>query len=114
MIKLKTIGFIIAAVAMAGCFTPQAHAQQAPGTVADAISRALFDQSGDIYRNAGVDRQATLLFGLSFPDHEALNDTKSVHNIYQDAIRQRGSAPVRTTDLPNPFNSSLLTNPPKN
>ena len=114
MIKLKTIGCTIAAVAMVGCFAPQAHAQQAPGTVADAISRALFSQSGDIYRNTGIDRQATLLFGLSFPDHESLNDAKSVNKIYQDAIRQRGSEPVRTADLPNPFNSSLLNNSPRN
>jgi hypothetical protein len=113
MMKLKTIGCVIVAIAAAGCFAPQAHAQQAPDPIGDAITQALFNKSGDIYRNAGIDRQAVLLFGLSFPDHEALSDTQSLNKIYQDAIRQRGSIPVRTTDLPNPFNSSLLTSPPK-
>ncbi len=107
MMKFKTLGFLALAIAAAGSFAPQAHA----GTVADEIARAMFSQSGDIYRNTGIDRQATLLLGLSFPDHEALNDTRTVNQIYQDAIRQRGSTPVRTTDLPNPFSSSLLSDP---
>jgi hypothetical protein len=114
MIKLKTIGCVALAVATVGCFTTQAHAQQSPETVADAVTRALFNKSGDIYRNTGIDRQAVLLFGLSYPDSEAITDSQSVHAIYKDAIRQRGSEPVNTRDLPNPFNSSLLTNPPKN
>ena len=107
MLKLKTIGFVTLAVVTAGCFAPQAHAE----TVAEAVNKAIFNHSGDIYRNMGIDRQATLLLGLSFPDHEALNDTRTVNQIYQDAIRQRGSTPVRTTDLPNPFTSSLLSDP---
>ena len=110
MMKLQTIACAALAVVAAGCFAPQASAQSVP----DSINKALFRESGDIYRNAGIDRQATLLFGLSFPDTEALNDTQSIHNIYIDNIRQRGSEPVRTADLPNPFTSSLLTNPPKN
>lgn len=110
MIKLQTIACAALTVIAAGCFAPQASADSLP----DAINKALFRESGDIYRNAGIDRQATLLFGLSFPDTEALNDTQSIHNLYIDNIRQRGSVPVRTADLPNPFTGSLLTSPPKN
>jgi hypothetical protein len=110
MIKFQTIACAAFAVVAAGCFAPQASAESIP----DAMNKALFRQSGDIYSNAGIDRQATLLFGLSFPDIEALNDTQSVHNIYIDNIRQRGGEPIRTADLPNPFTGSLLTNPPKN
>ena len=110
MIDFKTISCVTLAAIAASCFAPKVHAE----TVSDAMGKAIFNQSGDIYRNAGIDRQATLLFGLSFPDNEALNDTQSVHNIYIDNIRQRGSEPVRTADLPNPFTGSLLTSPPKN
>ncbi len=114
MIKLNAIGWIALATAMAGCFATPAHAEPAPESIGDAITQALFNQSGDVYRNAGIDRQATLFFGLSYPDKEDLNDTRVVDKIYQDAIRQRASEPIRTADLPNPFNSSLLTNTPKN
>ena len=109
MMNLKTLCFAALAVAAAGCYAPQAHAEP----VTDAINNALFRQSGDTYRNTGIDRQATLLLGLSYPDLEAVNDARAVDNIYKDLIRQRGGTPVRTADLPNPFTSSLLTNPPK-
>jgi hypothetical protein len=107
MMKLKTICFVTLAVA-ASCFAAPAHADE---PITDAITRAMFQQSGDTYRNTGIDRQATLLFGLSYPDLEGVGDARSVNNIYQDLIRQRGGEPVRTADLPNPFNTSILTNP---
>ncbi len=110
MMKLKTICLMAFAVVATGCLATPAHADE-PETISDAITRAMFNQSGDTYRNTGIDRQATLLFGLSYPDLEAVSDARSVNNIYQDLIRQRGGTPVRTPDLPNPFNSSLLSNP---
>jgi hypothetical protein len=110
MLKLKTIGFVTLAVVTAGYFAPQAHAE----TVAEAVNKALFNHSGDIYRNMGIDRQATLLLGLSYPEHEYSKDAQSVNRIYQDVLRQRASEPVSTADLPNPFTGSLLTSPPMN
>jgi hypothetical protein len=110
MTNLKTIGLVALAVVAAGCFAPQVQAEEA-STIGDAMTRALFNQSGDIYRNRNIDRQATLLFGLSFPEHEYFNDAQAVNKIYQDGIRQRTSTPIRTADLPNPFTSSLLSNP---
>lgn len=107
MKQLKTICCIVLAAAATGCLASSAQAESIP----DAMNRAVFEQSGDIYRNTGILRQATLLFGLSYPDLEAVNDSRSVNRIYQDLIRQRGGEPVRTRDLPNPFNSSLSENP---
>jgi hypothetical protein len=110
MQKLKTICFVAIAIATTGCFTSSVHAEESP-RITDAIADAMFKQSGDTYRNTGIDRQATLLFGLSYPDLEAVSDARSVDNIYRDLIRQRGDTPLRTADLPNPFSSSLLSNP---
>jgi hypothetical protein len=110
MINFKTISCVALAAVAASCFAPKVHAE----TVADAVNKAVFNQSGDIYRNAGIDRQATLLFGLSYPEHEYLSDAQSIGRIYNDVLRQRASEPVRTADLPNPFTESLLTSPPKN
>jgi hypothetical protein len=107
MMKLKMICFAALTMAAASCYAPQAQAEP----ITDAITNSMFRQSGDTYRNTGIDRQATLLFGLSYPDLEAVSDARSVDNVYKDAIRQRGSEPIRTADLPNPFSSSLLSNP---
>ena len=104
MINFKTIGCVALAAVAASCFAPKVQAE----TVAEAMNKAIFNQSGDLYRNAGIDRQATLLFGLSQPDKEYLSDAQSIGRIYNDALRQRASEPVRTEDLPNPFNGSLL------
>jgi hypothetical protein len=107
--KLHTVGLTICAIAVA-CLSGNAVKAE---PVADTISNALFEQSGDIYRNRGIDRQATLLFGLSFPEHEFMNDAKSVERLYREGMRQQGSndGVIRTTDLANPFTTSVRTNP---
>ncbi len=107
--QIKTIGLGALAVAAIGCFAPQAQAQQAPENIADAMNRAVFEQTGDIYYNSGIYRQATLLFGLSYPDQEYLNDSQAINRVYREGMRQqtnKGGA-IRTQDLPNPFDSSL-------
>jgi hypothetical protein len=114
MIKLQAIGSVVITVISACCFASQANAEAPAETVADAVNRAIFNKSGDIYRNTELDRQTAFLFGLSYPEHEYLSDARSVNKIYNDVLRQRAINPVRTVDLPNPFTESLLTSPPKN
>jgi hypothetical protein len=107
--QIKTIGLVTLTVAALGYFAPQAQAQQAPESIADAMNRAVFEQTGDIYRNAGIDRQATLLLGLSYPDQEYLSDSQSIERVYREGMRQqtnKGGA-IRTADLPNPFETSI-------
>lgn len=112
MMKLQSIGLLALAIAATGCFAAQAQAQQTPETISDAITSALFNQSGDIYRNTGIDRQATLLFGLSFPDKEALSDAQAVEKLYREGMKaQSGNTVIRTADLPNPFTTSIRTAP---
>jgi hypothetical protein len=112
MMKLQSIGLLALAIAAAGCFSAQAQAEQTPETISDAITSALFNQSGDIYRNTGIDRQATLLFGLSFPDKEALSDAQAVEKLYREGMKaQSGGTVIRTADLPNPFTTSIRTTP---
>jgi hypothetical protein len=108
MMKLSTICCVALTIAATGCFAAQAQAEQIP----DTFNRAMYEQAGNSFQNTGIDRQFTMLVGLNYPDNNDVNDARSVHNIYQDLIRQRVSTPVRTQDLPDPF-SSLLTNPAK-
>jgi hypothetical protein len=112
MIKLQSIGLMALAIACAGSLATPVRAEQPPENIADAITSALFNQSGDIYRNTGIDRQATLLFGLSYPEKEFINDANAVEKLYRQGMKaQSGNTVVRTADLPNPFTSSLRTTP---
>ena len=114
MMKLQSIGLVALAIAAAGCFTAPAQAEQTPETISDAITSALFNQSGDIYRNTGIDRQATFLFGLSYPEKEFLGDAQAVEKLYREGMKaQSGGKVIRTADLPNPFTSSIRTAPPQ-
>ncbi len=112
MMNLKSICWMALAVAATGCFATQAHADETQ-KITEAMNRAVFQDSGNFYENTGIGRQASLLFGLSFPDHESVNDAYAVHKMSQDLSSQRAGTPVVTADLPNPYNSSLLTNPPR-
>ncbi len=112
MMKLQSIGLLTLGMVVASCCSIRAQAQQTPENISDAITSALFNQSGDIYRNTGIDRQATLLFGLSYPDKEALSDAQAVEKVYRDGMNaQSGGKVIRTADLPNPFTTSIRTTP---
>jgi hypothetical protein len=113
VIKLQSIGVLVLAAAVAGCFAAPVLADEAsPENISESITRALFNQSGDIYRNRGIDRQATFLFGLSYPENEYTSDAKAVEKLYREGMSQQGgNKVVRTADLPNPFSSSIRTTP---
>jgi hypothetical protein len=114
VIRLKSIGILVLAAAVAGCFAAPVLADEAsPENIAESVTRALFNQSGDIYRNRGIDRQATFLFGLSYPENEYTSDAKAVEKLYREGMYQQGggSKVLRTADLPNPFSSSIRTTP---
>ncbi len=112
MIKLQSIGLLALAVAAASYFATPTRAEAPPENIADAITTALFKDSGDIYRNRGIDRQATFLFGLSYPEHEFINDAHAVEKLYRQGMQaQSGGKVMRTADLPNPFTSSIRTTP---
>ncbi len=116
MIELKSIGLVALAIASVGFFAPVAQAQPQINSenVSDAITTALFNQSGDIYRNTGIDRQATFLFGLSYPENEFVRDAEAVEKIYRQGMQQQsGGKVIRTADLPNPFTSSIRTMSPQ-
>jgi hypothetical protein len=107
MMKLHAICCAALTIAATSCFPTPAQAESIPA----AVDRAMFDQTGDTFQNTGIDRQFTMLFGLSYSDNNGVNDARAVDNIYRDLLRQRAGVPIRTADLPDPFSSSLLTNP---
>jgi hypothetical protein len=79
--------------------------------VPDAFDEAFFRHDPDFYRNRSIGRQFNFIFGITgFLDQEINRDGQEIFNVYRSQLsHQLASGPIlRTPDLPNPFNSSLL------
>jgi len=87
-------------------------------TPADTFNRAFFKNDPNFFRNQSVGRQFDLIFGVgnSFPENEIRRDGELVDTLYQDTLKQQGSSGpiIRTPDLPNPYNTTLLESPALN
>ncbi|NER01300.1 MAG: hypothetical protein F6K17_00980, partial [Okeania sp. SIO3C4] len=82
---------------------PEALEQAATATSQDTLSTVFT-----------LGRQIDFLFGIGgFPEMESTRDAAFVREIYRDfSVQQFNNAPfLRTPDLPNPFDSSILANP---
>jgi hypothetical protein len=118
LLVLIATGTLIPAVVMAQPAEPNADTI-GDLTPADAINRAFYKNDPNFFRNRDLDRQFDLIFGpglinrTTFPENEIARDSQLVDLIYRDALEQQVSSDpiIRTPDLPNPYNSSLLTNP---
>ncbi|TVQ64907.1 MAG: hypothetical protein EA366_00530 [Spirulina sp. DLM2.Bin59] len=84
-------------------------------TWTEAFDRGITFSSQDTFSTTfTIGRQIDFMFGLvGFPEVEINRDASIVHGIYQDLMMQQYSnGPIlRTPDLPNPYNSSLRTQP---
>lgn len=112
---------VLTFTAAASFFAKSAIAQTNPSTIdtgeyiPDAINRAFFSDSGDIYRNANARRQVQFLLGIgsparnAFPENEIRRDAERIEGLYRDLLEQQISSDplIRTPDLTNPFNTSL-------
>ncbi|WP_413165510.1 hypothetical protein ACL6C3_03870 [Capilliphycus salinus ALCB114379] len=91
--------------------------------VADEFNRAASNSSADIFRAQSLLGQVQFIFGVgfpwpngsigAFPEQALARDTRGLILLYRDAfLKQYSSDPViRVIDLPNPYNSSILTQP---
>ena len=64
-------------------------------------------------------RQLDFILGIgspknSFVDNEINADTRAVTILYKDELLKQGSSDrvIRTRDLPNPYDTSILQSPP--
>ncbi|BAZ38706.1 hypothetical protein NIES4101_46470 [Calothrix sp. NIES-4101] len=88
-------------------------------TASEVIERAYFKNSPDYYRNQGFRRDLDLILGPgslfrnSFPENQIERDAELVNKVYQDVIMQQAMNDpyIRTPDLPNPYNTSLIMSP---
>ncbi|HEY9616069.1 MAG TPA: hypothetical protein V6C64_04470 [Microcoleaceae cyanobacterium] len=81
-------------------------------TIPERFDEVYFRRDPDFFTNRSLLRQLLFLTG-PFTENEISNDAKGVSNLYYETMsRQLNNFPiVRTPDLPNPFNESLLTLP---
>ncbi|HIK28487.1 MAG: hypothetical protein N3E45_00285 [Oscillatoriaceae bacterium SKW80] len=91
-------------------------------SIPEAFEDAFFQSSKNFFQNRTIWRQIDLIFGpgslyrSSYPEIEIERDAKRIENLYRRILKQQvSSAPViRTPDLPNPYDTSILQQPPSN
>jgi hypothetical protein len=121
-IKFKTLGGLLVLLAAGIAFPSVAFAQtETPRTetTSDVFERAFFSHDRNFYENGSLKRQLDSLlgsgssFGGSFPENEIARDAELVNTLYHDVLTQQvGNDPyIRTPDLPNPYDTSLIMSP---
>jgi hypothetical protein len=109
------IGFPCAAIAQPTLSTQPSGNE----TISETFNRAFFRNDPEFFRNRSIKRQIDLILGPgsllrnSFPENEILRDAKLVDILYQDVLEQQASSDpiIRTPDLPNPYESTILVSP---
>ncbi|MEM9218410.1 MAG: hypothetical protein AAGD25_29225 [Cyanobacteria bacterium P01_F01_bin.150] len=91
------------------------------GTIFPLVSSDLAEQMEEVfytngkpyYTNRGIPRQIAIFLGTSFGDNEITNDAELIHEFANQLWEEQAkSGPlIRTQDLPNPYQSSLLLEP---
>ncbi|MEH2283015.1 MAG: hypothetical protein V7K90_17075 [Nostoc sp.] len=121
-IKFKAFGGLLVLLAAGIAFPSVASAQTATPnyeTTNDAFERAYFRHDRNFYENGSLKRQLDSFFGSgsgfggSFPENEIAHDAELVNTLYHDVMTQQvGNDPyIRTPDLPNPYDTSLMMSP---
>ncbi|MBC7822915.1 MAG: hypothetical protein H7126_03375 [Candidatus Parcubacteria bacterium] len=115
-VRLKSVLSLMALVA-ASTVSTAVTAQERPAafkpreTIPDAVNRAFFGSSEGFQ---DLKRPIEALIGIPrFPENGIARDGDRLDRIYRDLlIQQAANDPlIRTVDLPNPYNTSILTLP---
>jgi hypothetical protein len=121
-INFKIFSGLLVLLATSSAFSSSASAQtKTPNyeTTNDVFERAFFRHDRNFYENGSLKRQVDswlgigVGFGGSFPENEITRDAELVNTLYRDVLTQQvGNDPyIRTPDLPNPYDTSLLGSP---
>lgn len=116
-VRLRSLMGTLALIASSTVFAASAEAQERPATfkpretLPDAVDRA-FDAPVAEHRGPKVSLES--LIGLTaFPENGIARDLDHLHRLYRDVLNQQvsGDPLIRTADLPNPYDTSVLTLP---
>jgi hypothetical protein len=115
---LRTFALSASSIVLVGGMIGSASAQEVNAniddrpTVNDQIEDVYYTFDQPFFFNRRLPRNALWIFG-SFPENEIAGDGRVSHKLYTELMRiQSTSDPtIRTADLPNPFASSLQSDP---
>lgn len=119
-INFVRISGVLIVMAAATGFQGVAIAQQTSGTqpidetLADTFERTFFNNDPNFFRNRSLGRQLNWMFGVNgFAENEINRDATELHDLLRTSLKRQNSSDrvIRTRDLPNPFNSSILSSP---
>jgi hypothetical protein len=120
-LKFKPLGGLLVLLATISLPTAVSAQTETPKyeTTNDVFNRAFFKNDRTFYGNNSLGRQIDWMFGPgslfknSFPENEIARDAELVNNVYRDVMNQQVSNDpyIRTPDLPNPYNTSLMMSP---
>lgn len=88
-------------------------------TVPEIVNETYFQNDRDFYENRSLSRQFNWFLGQgslirnSFPENEIARDARAINQLYRELLEQQVSSDplIRTPDLYNPFDTSLLLLP---
>ena len=106
---------IFASEALAGT-EPTDSSSEPQESIAETFNQTFFKNSGDSFKAGSILGQLNLIFGFaaapegSFPENQISRDGQEIHMLYQELLKQQNQSQpmIRTRDLSNPFDSSLL------
>ncbi len=118
-VRFKVLLGLVTLVGASALFSSTATAQRADSnlnelqTVQEAFEDEYFGASGTFFRNRGPVEAVTGLIG-PFPENNIIGDARRIHSLYVNALQQQTQSDptIRTADLNNPFDTSLLLLPP--
>ncbi|MBE9180672.1 hypothetical protein IQ268_19105 [Oculatella sp. LEGE 06141] len=103
---------IAVSIVMAGGSMAIAQDADQVQSIPEAFESEFFGGSGTFFENRRPPNNITWFIG-PFPENQIASDAEDVHQLYRELLQQQvSSSPlIRTPDLDNPFNSSLLVSP---
>lgn len=124
-LNVKKLVSVLAVLAAVAGVNSQAKAQstadaqfQRPQTTADRFQELFYSNDKPFFENRSIIRQLDTIFGIgsfknSFVENEIHADTQAIHEFYVEALANQVSSDpvVRTRDLPNPYETSILQSP---
>lgn len=114
------LGVAIASTVWAGTAQAQSNSRFQP--FAEEFNRAATRSSGNALKNQSLMRQLSVYLGLSYPWPNGINgfpetlitdDARRLNDLHREAMLEQTSSDriIRTPDLINPYNTSILTQP---
>lgn len=120
-VRIKSLIRAIGVSAVSSMIAMPANAQDSASPVfrpreviPNAIDRAFYGAPGEFFdRNPLRSTQTLIGTPFGFPENQISRDAERIHRLYVDLLNQQVSSDpiIRTADLPNPFNLSVLTLP---